>query len=89
MKAIVNGKIICQNRIIEDKILFFDEKIGEISSKKPESGCEIIDARGHYVSAGFIDIHIHGSGGADVMDGTPEALETISDTLSARRFFAC
>jgi N-acetylglucosamine-6-phosphate deacetylase len=36
---------------------------------------------GHYVSAGFIDMHIHGSGGADVMDGTPEALETISHTL--------
>lgn len=34
-----------------------------------------------YVSPGFIDIHIHGSGGADVMDATPEALETISTVL--------
>lgn len=30
---------------------------------------------------GFIDVHIHGSGGADVMDATPEALETISRFL--------
>lgn len=26
-----------------------------------------------YVSAGFIDIHVHGGGGHDFMDGTPEA----------------
>ncbi len=43
---------------------------------------EIIDAKGAYVSAGFIDLHIHGAGGADVMDATPEALETISSILS-------
>ena len=41
----------------------------------------MIDAKGAYVSAGFIDIHIHGSGGADVMDATPQALETISQVL--------
>jgi len=43
---------------------------------------EVIDAKGAYVSAGFIDLHIHGAGGADVMDATPEALEMISSTLS-------
>jgi len=42
---------------------------------------EIIDAGGAYVSPGFIDIHIHGSGGSDVMDATEEALQTISSTL--------
>jgi N-acetylglucosamine-6-phosphate deacetylase len=33
------------------------------------------------VSAGFIDLHIHGSGGVDVMDATPEALETLCAIL--------
>jgi N-acetylglucosamine-6-phosphate deacetylase len=42
---------------------------------------EVIDAQGNYLSPGFIDIHIHGSGGADVMDATPHALETISSSL--------
>lgn len=42
---------------------------------------DIIDAKGAYVSAGFIDLHIHGSGGADVMDATPQALEILSATL--------
>jgi len=42
---------------------------------------EVIDAKGNYVSAGFIDLHIHGSGGADIMDATFDALEIISSTL--------
>ncbi len=41
----------------------------------------MIDAHNHYVSAGFIDLHIHGSGGADTMDASLEALQTISSTL--------
>ncbi|MFB0959055.1 MAG: N-acetylglucosamine-6-phosphate deacetylase [Clostridiaceae bacterium] len=34
-----------------------------------------------YVSPGFIDLHVHGSGGADVMDGDLQSLRTISRTL--------
>lgn len=34
------------------------------------------------VVPGFIDEHIHGAGGADVMDGTESALQTISRTLA-------
>ena len=33
-----------------------------------------------YVSPGFIDLHVHGSGGADVMDGDLQSLRTISRT---------
>jgi N-acetylglucosamine-6-phosphate deacetylase len=39
------------------------------------------DATNMYVLPGFIDEHIHGAGGSDVMDATPEALETISENL--------
>ncbi len=42
---------------------------------------EVYDAEGAYLSPGFVDIHIHGSGGADTMDATPEALATIARTL--------
>jgi len=70
--------------VVEEKILLFDEKIVDIVEDLIVSDgddIEIIDAKGAYVSAGFIDLHIHGSGGADVMDATPEALETLSTTL--------
>jgi len=67
--------------VIEGKILFFDKQIVTVDTDVNLESVEIIDAQGAYVSAGFIDIHIHGSGGADVMDATPEALKTISATL--------
>ena len=41
----------------------------------------VIDADGAIVSPGLIDIHIHGAMGADVSDGTVEALDTIAGWL--------
>jgi len=82
IKAIINGKIIVNNEIVEGKTLVYDKKIISLSDTVDTQKIQIIDAKGHYVSAGFIDLHIHGSGGADVMDATPEALETISSTLT-------
>ncbi len=41
-----------------------------------------IDLQGkHTILPGFIDVHIHGAGGADVMDATEEALQTMASTL--------
>lgn len=41
-----------------------------------------LDAAGRTLVPGFIDVHVHGAGGADVLDGTPEALETMSRGLA-------
>jgi N-acetylglucosamine-6-phosphate deacetylase len=82
--AILNAKLIMDDSIVEDRILLFNEKILDIVEDiviSDSDNMEIIDAKGAYVSAGFIDLHIHGSGGADVMDATPEALEKLSTTL--------
>lgn len=82
--ALINAKLIIEGVIIEDKILLYDTKIIDIVDDillTDSDNIDIVDAQGQYVSAGFIDLHIHGSGGSDVMDATPEALETISSTL--------
>jgi N-acetylglucosamine-6-phosphate deacetylase len=42
-----------------------------------------IDGTGFIAVPGLIDIHIHGAGGADSLDGTKKALETISRTLAS------
>ena len=43
---------------------------------------QVLDARDCILLPGFIDVHIHGSAGADVMDATPESLETLSRFLT-------
>jgi len=77
-KAIINGKVILENGI-EEVTIIFEETVEKIGKDLNVSGCEIIDAKGQFVSPGFIDIHFHGSLGADVMDGKKESLEVISN----------
>src|SRR5579863_8397995 len=47
-------------------------------------GAREMSAGGKTVVPGFVDVHIHGAGGHDVMEGTREALETITATAAAR-----
>jgi N-acetylglucosamine-6-phosphate deacetylase len=42
----------------------------------------ILDAQGKIIAPGFIDIHIQGAGGADVLDGTVEGLRAISQSCA-------
>ena len=46
-------------------------------------GAREIHASGKTVVPGFVDVHIHGAGGHDVMEGTREALEIIAATVAA------
>lgn len=85
LTAIINAKLILDGEIVEDKILLYDKNIIDIAEDiilSDSDDMKIIDAKGAYVSAGFIDLHIHGSGGADVMDATPQALEILSTSLT-------
>lgn len=53
---------------------------GVISALSPEleagAGDRVVDMGGDIVAPGFIDMHVHGGGGADFMDGTAEAFRT-------------
>lgn len=78
---IINGNIITPTHIIKNgTLLIIDNKIELISEVDVDtSDYQIIDAKGNYVSPGFIDIHIHGGGGHDFMDGTEEAYLKIAE----------
>jgi N-acetylglucosamine-6-phosphate deacetylase len=79
---IFNGKIITPKSILENaSLIVLDGKISGIEKGNPNiSDALEIDAEGQYISPGFIDIHLHGGGGSDFMDGTPEAFLKIAET---------
>jgi N-acetylglucosamine-6-phosphate deacetylase len=57
-------------------------KIKEISDRIIHTDALEINAEEKILCPGLIDVHIQGAGGADILDGTPEALRTISETLA-------
>lgn len=76
--VINNGAVILPDRLIERGSVFC--KRGVIAGLNGEfrvpDDAAVIDARGGYISPGFIDIHVHGGAGADFMDGTAEVVKT-------------
>lgn len=79
IKQIINGKVFTPHGWIQDgSVLIEDSRIKEIlNNSNPVDGVdEIIDAKGSYVLPGGIDIHVHGGGGRDFMEGTEDAFVT-------------
>ena len=72
---ITNGRIITPYRLIKKGCIMIENGVissvceGDINAGE----CLVLDACGNYVSPGFIDIHSHGGGGFDFMDGHMEA----------------
>ncbi len=73
VSKITNGKIILGDKIDDALNIYIEgERISKIT--KEALPCdEVIDAKGAYVSPGFIDIHCHGGGGGDFSDGVVDA----------------
>lgn len=83
MRTIIkNGRVITPIRVIENGgVIFEGDKIVAVFSGDANAAVEadhIIDVQGSYISPGFIDIHVHGGGGYDIMTGTPEAIKGLA-----------
>lgn len=82
---IYNGQLITPYRLISNGTVLIENGVilaVEEGDVKYPSDLEI-DAYGKYVSPGFIDLHVHGGGGADFMDGTVEAFLQVAKTHAA------
>jgi N-acetylglucosamine-6-phosphate deacetylase len=82
---IKNATIYAEGEIIEKgSLLIKDGQIAGFFSQEPKELPEhlvVIDGTNAHLIPGFIDGHIHGANGADVMDATEESLEKIASFL--------
>ena len=56
--------------------------VGPKSEIDVPGGCAVVDLGDAVLAPGFVDIHIHGGGGHDVMEGDPDALAAIERHLA-------
>lgn len=75
---IINGKIVTGGECFAGNVVLKDGVIDYVGTEdiQVSEDARVIDAQGCYVTPGFIDMHTHGAGGADFMDGTVEAYLT-------------
>jgi len=86
MKAIINGVLITHRKQLSGQVLLYDDRIRAVIPQNqfiPAQDMEIIDAGGAFVAPGFINIHIHGCAGRDVMDEDAGAIGVMCDVLPA------
>ncbi len=82
MKAIVNGTIICKDRVLDGYALLYGDAIeGIVREDEIPADAERIDAEGGYVAPGLIDLHIHGYLGRDVCDGEEASIREMAGGL--------
>ncbi|RJS86024.1 N-acetylglucosamine-6-phosphate deacetylase [Candidatus Bathyarchaeota archaeon] len=77
--VIKNGRICNPRRVFIGDIEISGSQIKKVGYVD-EEGDIVIDASNRLVFPGFIDLHIQGAGGADVLDGNQESLNVISKT---------
>ena len=80
-KQIINGRILTPQGWLEGgSVIVEDGKIAEVSNNNfAIEGAEIIDAKGCDIVPGGIEMHVHGGGGRDFMEGDEEAFREAVD----------
>src|SRR5688500_15519067 len=81
-----NARIVLQDRELERGSVVVDSGlIAAVADLAPSiPGAVTVDLTGMALLPGFIDVHIHGSAGLDVMDATPQQLSEVSVFLASQ-----
>ncbi|MDD9265941.1 N-acetylglucosamine-6-phosphate deacetylase [Paenibacillus sp. GCM10023248] len=82
---ITGAKIVTEQGIIEQGVVHIKDGViasvqdsADWNSGAASPEAVTLDARGSWLLPGFIDVHVHGGYGADFMDASSEALDTIT-----------
>lgn len=86
VKAIIAGTIYTPAEEIQNGVILIEghriAKVGPREQVKIPQGAAVIDYQDRTVVPGFIDIHIHGAVGYDLMEASPEAVAAVGKYLA-------
>ncbi len=86
LKAVFAGKIYTPlQEIVGGVVLIEGTRIARVGPKgkvKVPRGTEVVDHREQTIVPGFIDVHIHGAAGHDLMEGTSQAVSSVANFLA-------
>lgn len=74
-------RVFTESDILEKQYVRITNGLIHSITTQPESGVEVITSD-YAMAPGYLDLHIHGREGCDVMDASRESLQTIADSLA-------
>jgi N-acetylglucosamine-6-phosphate deacetylase len=78
MLCLHNARVVLPDEVMPGYVLVEDGRLFDVCEGAPRSlpeGTQRIDLGGMYLAPGFVDLHTHGAGGCDFLDGTAQAFE--------------
>ncbi len=83
MTIVAGGRVLVQDGWRDDcDVATADGRIVAIGPQLARRGAAVVDARGLLVAPGFVDVHVHGAGGAMFEDGSIDANRHVLATLA-------
>jgi len=86
MIALTAARLFTPLDEVQDPLLLLEDgRIAELTSRRAHEipqNCKTVDFPGAVLAPGYLDIHIHGSAGYDVMDSSPQALPSVEGLLA-------
>ncbi len=88
MNAIINGNVYFNKEFHKNHVILYDEKIINILNEEEYNNyaklnnVSEINADNQLVIPGFIDVHVHGYKGVDVMDGKVESIRSLAEGIT-------
>ena len=92
---ILGGRIVLRDRIIRGHVRITDGVVsgiyegGMTGNASPSPGEQVMDYGDDYIMPGFVDLHTHGSGGSDFMDGETDAIIHAATDLASHGTTTC
>lgn len=77
----IRGQLVLEDRVVAGGLRWEGGRLTEVG---PEvHGPDVEDLGDVWIFPGWVDVHVHGGGGADVMDASPEAVRRVLATCAA------